>query len=697
MSFMIRPSVGTFVLVVGCLQAPAPAGVQVATLANPSFDEGTAGALTGWQVQGGEFGSAERVRSPVASGSGALRMTAGSRGSTGQASLMVSQQLDPDRYRGRTVRFGARVRTDGAGVNLVVWTPEGSSNILVDDPAIGTWSERTDTFTIPSDANVISFGIQLFGREGTSVLVDDAFVQLVGEDPDVADWSAEVAIDPTRELARLDPRLFGMHIEWVEDGQGLLDPRTGELRPRVLELLEPLNVPLFRFPGGIHADYYDWRLGVGAERGRSENVFEDEMETHRFGSPEFVELVRRTGAEPLITANFGTGTAAEAAAWARWFRESGRDVHLWEVGNEIYLADPEADAPNGRAIHHPPEAYARRFPDYRRGIRQVFPGALVGIIGHLDTGTFPLAPEGNRNWTEEMLRSLDADADFIAVHNAYAPVIVGRGPDMGDAGRRRAVYRSMYAATEQIRENLDEVAQTVARLSPRNADIPIAITEYGPFFGFSTDGNTQNAFVDHTRTMGSALYVASLLHTFARDPRVTMAAYTNPIHRWFGSLLTDTDEGLVRTPTYHVFRLYRSVLEARVVSATVRSPTFDTETVGIVRARRGVPELDVLATVDEGSSRMGIALVNRNPERALETTVRIEGAAPEAARCSVLSGPSPTALSGPAITRTTRTAARPIEPATVACDAGAEMTVQVPANGVLTLAVTLSPRGRSEP
>ena len=65
---------------------------------------------------------------------------------------------------------------------------------------------------------------------------------------------ATVAIDASRVLRPVSPLLFGMHIEWVENGNGLLEADRPVLRSDVLGLLTPLRVPAFRFPGGIHAD-----------------------------------------------------------------------------------------------------------------------------------------------------------------------------------------------------------------------------------------------------------------------------------------------------------------------------------------------------------------------------------------------------------------------------------------------------------
>lgn len=498
---------------------------------------------------------------------------------------------------------------------------------------------------------------------------------------------ATVAIDATRVLRPVSPLLFGMHIEWVENGNGLLEADRLALRPEVLELLRPLRVTAFRFPGGIHADYYDWTRGAGdsGHRGSSRNAFNGQSLEHRFGTPELLALLKETGAEALLTANYGTGSAEQASAWAKHLRSLGARARLWEVGNEIYLSGPRASGPNGKAIYHRPEDYAKDFPRYRSALRAVFPDALVGAIGHLDTGAFPLAPEENRDWTVRMMEALEGPIDFLAVHNAYAPVLLDDSASFADERARGEVYRSLYAGAAETRENLDEVLETLARLSPANSNVPLAVTEFGPLFGVSSRREQHAIYVDQSRTLAAALYVASLLDVFLGEPRLFLACYTNPIHRWYGSLLTDTEAGLVRTPTYHLYWLYRTRFEPGLLSTVVTSPTFDAREKGIVKAHRGRPDLLARASLSADGSRLTALLVNRSLERPLRTTVSVEGFAPGSADCLVLTAPSPASINGPGLTATTRVSSEEIAPKPWPCPVGDPLEVEIPPSAILSL------------
>jgi alpha-N-arabinofuranosidase len=509
---------------------------------------------------------------------------------------------------------------------------------------------------------------------------------------------ATVAIDATSVLGPVSPLLFGMHIEWVENGNGLLEPDRPVLRSEVLELLRPLRVPVFRFPGGIHADYYDWTQGAGdsGHRGSSKNAFNGQSLAHRFGTPELLELLEETGGEALLTANYGTGSAEQASAWAKYLRTRGARARLWEVGNEIYLSGPRASGPNGKAIYRRPEEYAKDFPRYRSALRAVFPDALVGAIGHLDTGAFPLAPEGNRDWTLRMLKTLEGPVDFLAVHNAYAPVLLDDSASFADDRSRGEVYRSLYAGAAETRENLDQVLKELARLSPANANVPLAVTEFGPLFGVSSKRDQHAIYVDQSRTLAAALYVASLLDVFLGEPRLFLACYTNPIHRWYGSLLTDTEAGLVRTPTYYLYSLYRSRFESGLVPTVVTSPTFDAQDKGIVKAHRGLPDLLARASLSADGSRLTALLVNRSLGRPLSTAVSFAGFAPGSADCLILTAPSPASINGPGLTATTLAGGAEITPKPWPCPVGNPVEVEIPPNTILSLVAERAPAHKTK-
>jgi len=700
---MARGRLGILLSIVAlaCAGAPVgaadlPPGDAVRALGNPGFEAPASdpAAPPGWGSLGSAYGTARVVQR---GGRSVLELAPSAKGSTGSTSFMVYQVLDAAHFRGKKVTFGANVASTGAGINLVLWSPEGATNDFDPNVQQAAFAERRKVATVPADASTLTLGVQVLGPAGGKAWVDDVFVALEGEAPAPAaatpvapivgsTGSAQVRVRAGSVVREIPPDFFGMHVEWVDDANGLVKPGTGSVRSDVLALLRPLGVPLVRYPGGIHADYFDWKKAVGAEsrRGEIRNPFDGKDEPVRFGLPEYLGLLKALGADGCITVNYGTGTAEDAAGFAKWFVEQGAPQRCFEVGNEIYLSGPNASGPNGKAIFKPGARYAKDWPAFAAAIRGASPGARVGAIAHLDTGAFPLADAGNRDWTVKMLDALDAKVDFFALHNGYAPVILDDAVNLRKPGDRDEMYRAMFAGAEQTRDNLVAMAQEVKRRSPTNDGAPFAITEFGTLIGLSAKPDRHAAYVDHTRTQASAVYVASLLDVYLGDPRVEATMYTNPIHRWYGNLILNDPSGLVTSPTWHLYRLYHDRFERRLVETDVSSPGFSTGTLGIVKGRSDARTLLARAATSRDGRRLTAMLVNRAVSGALDTEIALEGFAPTKVECRILAAPALHAINGPAVSKSVLPDSK-IEPASFPCRTAKQQVVSLPAGSILSL------------
>jgi alpha-L-arabinofuranosidase len=140
------------------------------------------------------------------------------------------------------------------------------------------------------------------------------------------------------------------------DGMGSFDAQTGSFYPSFLSALHnEVYTGSLRFPGGINAQYYDWRRAIGPQSQRTDNPFGPASgpSSSTVGPDEFGNLLEKTGATGIVTTNFATGDAQEAAEfvqymtgrdgssrWADLRAQNGHpnpyDIPVWEVGNEEY-------------------------------------------------------------------------------------------------------------------------------------------------------------------------------------------------------------------------------------------------------------------------------------------------------------------------------------------------------------------------
>lgn len=175
-----------------------------------------------------------------------------------------------------------------------------------------------------------------------------------------------ITINPTPRF-EISPYLYMQFMEplGVTDGsvRAAWDYLADDWRDDLVEAVRDLAPDAIRW-GGNFIRYYKWREGVGSVHDRPPmiNYIWGGKEDNRVGTHEFVDLCRRTGAEPILCVNFlsdgherfwqtvhGTyraGDAEEAADWVSYANdpddpmrrahgvEEPYGVKLWEIGNE---------------------------------------------------------------------------------------------------------------------------------------------------------------------------------------------------------------------------------------------------------------------------------------------------------------------------------------------------------------------------
>ncbi|MEQ4722387.1 cellulose binding domain-containing protein [Nonomuraea sp. B19D2] len=174
--------------------------------------------------------------------------------------------------------------------------------------------------------------------------------------------------------------------------------------------LKDAGVQLLRYPGGSYSDIYHWADHTAPGGYVAPNT---DFDT-------FMRGVRRTGAQAMVTANYGTGTAEEAAAWVRQANVTkGYGIRYWEIGNENYGnghygAAWEADNHADKS----PAEYARHVVAYADAMKAVDPTIKIGAV--LTTAAnWPdaiVADGDSGSWNKVVLSIAGPKIDFAIVH-----------------------------------------------------------------------------------------------------------------------------------------------------------------------------------------------------------------------------------------------------------------------------------------
>jgi len=433
-------------------------------------------------------------------------------------------------------------------------------------------------------------------------------------------FTATIHIDG-KVINTLRPEIFGDNIEWTHNGMRFWNSTAGALDPHLVDLTKTAGVTHLRYPGGTLSDFFHWRMAVGGDRKQQPNPFENGApEDSSFGPDEFMSLCRRLRIQAYITLNAGTGTPDEAAAWVRYNVDHHYPVSAYEVGNEVYMTNVKV--PGQPNIDLTPQQYIHFYQATYQAIRTVSPTAKIGAVGVVDTGPIPL--QRDPHWTQDILKSLGGEMDFLAVHNSYAPGMRPSGITPGAERYPDDIFAGcLLAAPVAIAHNFDATKALIRRECPNDyRHIDIHVTESGPFI-VPVDKTHIVQDVAWNTNLTAALYEAEILNMFACEPKITSVNHLPLCQNYFGALIGIDDAGRTwRNAVYYVFKLYSGLRGGKVMACTVDAPTYNVPKQGFASAMHGIPLVDA-GVYRTGPRTLRVIVVNRSISR--DASVRIDG------------------------------------------------------------------------
>jgi alpha-L-arabinofuranosidase len=384
-----------------------------------------------------------------------------------------------------------------------------------------------------------------------------------------------IELDPA-PLYELSPHLFMQFMEPLGATDGSVEAAWDHLRDDwredVVAITRELGPTMMRW-GGIFADYYRWREGVGPRDRRPSmlNLLWGGVESNQVGTVEFVDLCGRVGAAPLICVNFEsdgrkqysnirgqmrTADAAEASAWVAYCNDpDNRDrkshghaaplnVRHWQVGNETSYDK------NGFGV----ETAARKTVAFAKAMRAADPA--IQVIAWGDSG-----------WAPRMAEMAGEHVQYLAFHHMFDPDSPRQPVLRGEAYRRDpdATWAQMTAAWQLADAKIRSVRDTLG-----SAKIPLAMTECH----FVIPGRDRG---DVLASWAAGISYARILNTHQRHGDVLKIATAADFcgTRWQNNaVIIPTPKGndsAYLQPVARVMQLYRHHIGSRAIKV-VRAP-----------------------------------------------------------------------------------------------------------------------------
>ena len=443
---------------------------------------------------------------------------------------------------------------------------------------------------------------------------------------------AKLVINDEKKLSRIAPEIYGHFSEHLGRciyeglfvGEDSEIPNVNGMRSDVVEALKAIDIPVLRWPGGCFADEYHWKDGIGEKSGRKKMInthWGGVVEDNSFGTHEFMELCRQLGCKTYVNGNLGSGTVQEMSEWVEYMtfrgvspmadlrKENGHEepwtVDYFGVGNENW----------GCGGNMTPEHYANEYRRYQTYVRNYDPDKPIQKVccgANVD----------DYHWTEGVMKTcydhtpefLHGFMDFISLHYYVHPEgweIKGSATEFDDEVWYKTLYKALF-----IEELINRHSAIIDQYDSEKK-VGLSVDEWGTWY--TVEPGTNPGFLYQQNTLRDALVAGISLNIFNKhSDRVRMACIAQMVNVLQAVILTE-GEKMIKTPTYHVFHMYRHHQGADLLESTLTG----VDEIGIGEWK--VPE--VTESVSQKDGIITITLNNLSTEAVEDLEVILTGKA----------------------------------------------------------------------
>lgn len=451
---------------------------------------------------------------------------------------------------------------------------------------------------------------------------------------------AKLFVNPAVTQGHINPELqghFSEHLgrciyEGIYVGENSEIPNVNGMRTDVVEALKEIKVPVLRWPGGCFADEYHWKDGIGPKESRKKMInthWGGVVEDNSFGTHEFMELCEQLGCKSYVNGNVGSGTVQEMSEWVEYMTFKGVSpmadlrakngheepwkVDYFGVGNENW----------GCGGNMRPQYYGdlyRRYQTYVRNYNGEQPISKVCCGANGD----------DYSWTKGVLETCfdhgNGFMDGLSLH--YYTVPYGNWAHKGQATGFTA--EDWYATMENTM-NMETLIKRHGAIMDQfdpEKKIGMIIDEWGTWY--DVEPGTNPGFLYQQNTIRDALVAGINLNLFNKNcDRVKMANIAQMVNVLQSVLLTEGPK-MVKTPTWHVFNLYKVHQDNELVASYMENQQVGSEKIRVKK---------LTESVSRGKDgKLYLTMTNLSLDEAEEMEVLLEEFSVKTAKGSIVTG-----------------------------------------------------------
>ena len=401
----------------------------------------------------------------------------------------------------------------------------------------------------------------------------------------------------------LTEHIGGVFYDGLYVGKDSTVPNKNGFRLAAVEALKEAGISVLRWPGGCFAECYDWRDGIGeqSERPVRRNFWtqhDGRYENNAVGTDEFLGLCEDCGAEPYIAANATSLTPLAIRDWIDYCNSAENTttlsrlraanghpapyrVRLWGIGNECW----------GFGGNMTPESCAMEYRRYASIVKNASDDLMLIGSG---------ANAGDYRWTREFLQAYSTSMHYMdALSFHYYTSARGGAVDFSEND-----WYSMLAAANKM-EDLINRHYAAALSFGLEKDAALCIDEWGCWHPEGSGPSKGANLYEQQSTMRDAAVTALTLNLFNNNCEKIKIACVAQLVNNLHALFLASGEHFIKTPTFHVFRMFREHQGGTLIETGTTAPEI----------ADGLSGLSVSASVKDGFLTLTAANLSATEDR----------------------------------------------------------------------------------
>lgn len=436
---------------------------------------------------------------------------------------------------------------------------------------------------------------------------------------------SKMIINNANRISEVDPRLYGSFVEHMGRAVygGIYEPNhptaneTG-FREDVLALVEELNIPIIRYPGGNFLSGYNWEDGIGPvnERPSRLDLAWKTLETNEVGLHEFYEWTSKLNTEINMAVNLGT-RGIDAARnlveycnfdrgtyWSDLRRKNGQEkpfnIKTWCLGNEM-------DGP-WQIGHKTAKEYGRLAEETGKAMKLVDDSIELVLCGssHSHMPTFG-------EWELTVLDIAYDQIDYLSLHQYY-----------GNQKNNLKDYLARSLDMDEFIKGVRAMCDAIKAKKHSKKTINLSFDEWNIWY-HSNEQDEKNKpwkiappLLEDVYNFEDALLLGCLLITLLKHADRVKIACLAQLVNVIAPIMTEDCGDAWRQTIFYTFAQVSNYGRGHVLQPIIESDTYATEDFS------HVPYLESIAVVNEEKNELVIFAVNRGDE-TMPFTIDVKG------------------------------------------------------------------------